>query len=51
MIRAMVEYIGRNGKTIVKGFNTLDEALAFCAKLNQRIEKGTCTGYLMTELS
>lgn len=51
MIKALVEYVGRNGKTIVKGFHTVDEALDFCAKLDKRIEKGTCTGYLMTELN
>ena len=51
MIKALVEYVSRNGRTIVKGFHTLEEAFDFCAKLDKRIEKGTCTGYLMTELN
>ena len=51
MIKALVEYVGRNGRTIVKGFHTLEEAFDFCAKLDKRIEKETCTGYLMTELN
>ena len=50
MIKAFVEYIGRNGKRIVKAFTKTDEALKFCEKLDERIEKGTCGGYVMTEL-
>ena len=50
MIKALVEYIGRNGKTIVKGFLSMKEAIEFTEKLDARIEKGTCGGYILTEL-
>lgn len=50
MIKALVEYIGRNGRTIVKGFLSLEEAMEFTERLDERIEKGTCGGYIMTEL-
>lgn len=50
MIAAIIEYIGRNGKTIVKGFSNIEEAYTFTEKLDKRIEKGTCGGYIMTKL-
>ena len=50
MIKALVEYIGRNGKTIVKGFLSIEDAMEFTNKLDERIAKGTCGGYIMTEL-
>ncbi len=50
MIKAFVEYIGRNGKRIVKAFLSVDEALKFTGKLDERIAKGTCGGYIMTEI-
>ena len=50
MIKAFVEYIGRNGRTIVKGFTSVEEAHRFTEKLDERIEKGTCGGYIMTEI-
>ena len=50
MIKALVEYIGRNGRTIVKGFSSVEEANQFCERLEERKAKGTCGGYLMTEL-
>lgn len=48
MISALVAYIGRNGKTIVKGFASVRDAEVFCEKLDKRIENGTCGGYLMS---
>lgn len=48
MIKALVEYIGRNGRTIVKGFSSVEEATEFTDKLDERIAKGTCGGYIMT---
>lgn len=50
MINALVEYIGRNGKTIVKSFTSIDDALKFTAILDERIEKGTCGGYILTKV-
>lgn len=50
MIKALVEYIGRNGKTIVKGFLSIEEAMDFTSRLDERIAKGTCGGYILTEL-
>ena len=50
MIKALVEYIGRNGKTIVKAFTSIDEATKFTDRLDERIAKGTCGGYIMTEV-
>lgn len=50
MIKAMVEYIGRNGKTIVKGFTSMEEAFAFIDRLDTRIEEGTCDGYMLTKI-
>ena len=50
MIKVLVEYIGKNGKTIVKGFSTLEEATKFTDRLDERIAKGTCGGYIMTEV-
>lgn len=50
MIKALVEYIGRNGRTIVKAFLSVEEATEFTKKLDDRIEKGTCGGYIMTEI-
>ena len=50
MIATIIEYIGRNGKTIIKGFSSVEEAYTFTEKLDQRIQKGTCGGYIMTKL-
>ncbi len=50
MIRALVEYIGRNGKIIVKAFTSLEDAMEFTKRLDERIAKGTCGGYIMTEI-
>lgn len=50
MIVALLEYIGRNGKIIMKSFTNMDDAFSFCKRLDERIEKGTCGGYLLTEL-
>jgi hypothetical protein len=50
MIRVLVEYIGRNGKKIVKAFASIEEATEFTNRLDERIEKGTCGGYIMTEV-
>ena len=50
MIKALVEYIGKNGRTIVKGFSSLEEANKFTERLDERISKGTCGGYIMTVL-
>ena len=50
MIKVLVEYIGKNGRTIVKAFSTIEEATDFTRRLDERIEKGTCGGYIMTEL-
>ena len=50
MIKALVEYIGRNGKTIMKAFTTLEEAECFTKKLDERIENGTCGGYILRNL-
>lgn len=45
MIAALVEYIGRNGKTIVKGFSTIESANEFCKKLEAKN-----TEYLLTKM-
>lgn len=50
MIKALVEYINKNGRTVVKGFASLEEAIAFTEKLDKRIENGTCGGYLLTAM-
>ena len=50
MIKVLVEYIGRNGQTIVKAFTSIEEATAFTIRLDERIAKGTCGGYIMTEI-
>lgn len=50
MIKALVEYIGRNGKIIMKAFTSQEEAEDFTKKLDERIEKGTCGGYILTNL-
>ena len=50
MIAALVEYIGKNGRTIVKGFSSIDSAEDFCRKLDARIAKGSCGGYLLTRM-
>ena len=50
MIRVLVEYIGRNGKIVVKAFTSVEDATAFTNRLDERIEKGTCGGYIMTEI-
>ena len=50
MIAALVEYINKNGKTAVKGFETVNEAKAFCERLEKRIVNGTCGGYIMTTI-
>lgn len=45
MIKALVEYIGKSGRTIVKGFTDLEQAKAFCEKLSARN-----AGFLLTEI-
>lgn len=50
MIKVLVEYIGRNGKIIVKAFTSVEDATKFTDKLDERIAKGTCGGYIMTEI-
>lgn len=48
MIYALVEYINGKGKTIVKGVASEEELDAMIKKLDQRIENGTCGGYIAT---
>ena len=50
MIGAIITYINRCGKLTTKGFSNKEEAQEFVAKLDKRIEKGTCGGYIMTLL-
>lgn len=50
MIVALVEYINSRGRTVVKGFAKLEEAYEFCDKLDTRIEKGTCGGYILAKM-
>lgn len=50
MIKALVEYIGRNGKRMVKAFLSVEEATKFASKLEERMAKGTCGGYILTEI-
>lgn len=47
--RWRVMYVGLFAKEYVEWFATEDEALAFCDKLDKRIQSGTCLGYDMTE--
>ena len=46
----IITYIGSKGKTLAKKFEDMQSAEAFTKKLDERIEKGTCGGYLMTAL-
>ena len=48
MIYALVEYKNGKGKIIVKGFGSQEDLVAFLDKLDRRIEKGTCLGYIAT---
>lgn len=46
----IVHYINSKGKTKVRGFENKDEALKFIKILDKRIEKGTCGGYIATNI-
>ena len=50
MIYALIEYRNQNGKILMKATTSEEETNAFVEKLDKRIEKGTCTGYLVTVL-
>lgn len=47
-IPALIRYRNRDGKTIVKHFTDLGAAYEFIRRLDDRIEKGTCYGYILT---
>lgn len=38
-------YINSKGKECVKYFVTMEDGLAFCDLLDERIKRGTCGGY------
>lgn len=46
----IVHYINSKGKTKVRWFENKDEALKFIKVLNERIENGTCGGYIATNI-
>ena len=50
MIYALITYINSKGKTIVKGVSSEAEFDAMIKKLDRRIEKGTCGGYIATTM-
>ena len=50
MIYALIEYVNGKGKTIVTGVSSQAELDAMTEKLDRRIEKGTCIGYIATLL-
>lgn len=50
MIYALIEYVNGKGKTIVKGVSSQEELDAMTEKLDRKIEKGTCIGYIATLL-
>jgi len=43
-------YINSRGDNRVKYFSTMEEGLAFCSVLDERIKHGTCGGYDFTEV-
>ena len=43
-----LSYTNSRGNTVHKTFYDLDEALAFTALLDKRIERGTCGGYCLS---
>ena len=43
-------YINSKGDTRVKYFVSESEGLAFCDKLDKRIERGTCGGYSFSKI-
>ena len=51
MISYLIEYVGKNGKTIVKGVSSEEEMRKTVEWLDRRIEKGTCNGYLVTSMN
>ena len=48
MIYALVEYKNEKGKIILKGVSSSEELETMIQKLDIRIEKGTCIGYIVT---
>lgn len=48
---ATVDYTDRNGHQKRRRFETEADALTFCAVLDDRIERGTCGGYILSALS
>ena len=43
-------YINSRGDERVKYFKTMEEGLAFCDILDERIKRGTCRGYVFTSI-
>lgn len=48
MIKYILEYINSRGNTTVKMLTSDEEQRAWAEKLDKRIEKGTCGGYIIT---
>lgn len=49
-IVAVVRYINGRGNVTVKRFASMKDAYDFVAKLDKRIQNGTCGGYIMTSM-
>ena len=47
----IIRYTSETGKIYTKIFHDEDKALEFSFKLDKRIEKHTCGGYIITEYS
>ncbi len=50
MIYALIEYINKYGKISMKSVRDEKELAELQAKLDSRVAKGTCGGYLITIL-
>ncbi len=50
MIYALIEYINKYGRVSMKSVQSEKELTEFQKKLDERIAKGTCGGYLITVL-
>ena len=48
MVYALVEYRIKNGKIVMKAVTSQEALDEMISKLDSRIEKGTCFGYIAT---
>ena len=46
----VLKYTNRNCKIITLHFYARDDVAKWTSKLDKRIEKGTCGGYIVTEI-